>query len=139
MEGSFQCSCNEGFTLSASGDTCIDTDECTVIPNTCGNGTCINTFGSYRCRCNYGFQMSSDNTCQDIDECRSRYNICRNGRCKNTKGSFTCECTDGYELSYDGKFFRIGIFHRKKCKAHFKKLLKVTMKIETLFYSIVKL
>ena len=107
MEGSFQCSCNEGFTLSASGDTCIDTDECTVIPNTCGNGTCINTFGSYRCRCNYGFQMSSDNTCQDIDECRSRYNICRNGRCKNTKGSFTCECTDGYELSYDGKFFLI--------------------------------
>ena len=66
MEGSFQCSCNEGFTLSASGDTCIDIDECTVIPNTCGNGTCINTFGSYRCRCNYGFQMSSDNTCQDI-------------------------------------------------------------------------
>ena len=31
MEGSFQCSCNEGFTLSASGDTCIDTDECTAI------------------------------------------------------------------------------------------------------------
>ena len=64
MEGSFQCSCNEGFTLSASGDTCIDTDECTAIPNTCGNGTCINTFGSYRCRCFYGFQMSSDNNCQ---------------------------------------------------------------------------
>ena len=64
MEGSFQCSCNEGFTLSASGDTCIDTDECTAIPNTCGDGTCINTFGSYRCRCFYGFQMSSDNNCQ---------------------------------------------------------------------------
>ena len=129
MEGSFQCSCKKGipiysvlfriipnysvlfhfipgFALSASGDTCIDIDECTVIPNTCGNGTCINTFGSYRCRCNYGFQMGSENTCQDIDECRSRYNgRCRNGRCKNTKGSFTCECTDGYELSYDGKIF----------------------------------
>ena len=86
VEGGFQCTCNEGFTLSGMGDSCIDIDECTVIPNTCGNGTCINSFGSYRCRCNYGFQMNAENSCEDIDECRSRYNICRNGRCKNTKG-----------------------------------------------------
>ena len=39
-----------------------DINECTETPGICGNGTCINTEGSYQCECVYGFtydEMSS--------------------------------------------------------------------------------
>ena len=102
MEGSFQCTCNEGFSLTESRETCVDTNECSSNPGICGNGTCINTYGSFRCRCDYGFQLGSNNICEDINECNTMMSICKNGRCKNMKGGFNCECTEGYKLSFDG-------------------------------------
>lgn len=33
-----------------------DIDECTVLPNLCKNGRCVNTYGSYRCLCNPGYK-----------------------------------------------------------------------------------
>ena len=45
-----QCVCDEGFTLTATRDACVDRDECATNPFICGNGTCLNTFGSFRSR-----------------------------------------------------------------------------------------
>ena len=48
-----------GFTLTTSRDSCTDIDECASNPSLCGNGTCVNTVGSYRCHCNLGFQVGT--------------------------------------------------------------------------------
>lgn len=37
-------------------------NECDVIPNACPNGQCVNTEGSYFCRCNPGYELSADRT-----------------------------------------------------------------------------
>ena len=72
MAGSFQCVCNDGFTLTATRDACVDRDECATNPSICGNGTCLNTFGSFKCCCDRGYQLSSKGDCEDVDECRIR-------------------------------------------------------------------
>lgn len=41
-----------------------DDDECVSRPGICGNGTCTNVIGSFRCSCNAGFEQGIDNTCQ---------------------------------------------------------------------------
>lgn len=48
-----------------------DIDECTQFPNKCGNGECINTLGSFQCRCEEGYSVKPDGgpQCTDIDEC----------------------------------------------------------------------
>jgi hypothetical protein len=48
--------CDDGFSLTATRDACVDRDECATNPFICGNGTCLNTFGSFRCRCHRGYQ-----------------------------------------------------------------------------------
>lgn len=63
LQGSFQCICNYGFTLTANRETCIDINECVRHNNVCNNGTCINSVGSYRCECYPGFKISSNNDC----------------------------------------------------------------------------
>ena len=35
---------------------CTDVDECLIIPGSCGNGTCENIPGRYRCVCDRGFE-----------------------------------------------------------------------------------
>jgi hypothetical protein len=89
--------------LTPSKDQCVDIDECARSPGICGNGTCVNQFGSHRCICDNGFEVSPKGDCKDIDECRTYFNLCRNGRCKNTIGAMTCECASGYELTQDGR------------------------------------
>lgn len=33
----------------------LDIDECTLNPNLCENGQCLNYGGSYKCECDMGF------------------------------------------------------------------------------------
>lgn len=47
-EGSYYCSCPNGFTLAYDLLGCEDIDECTQY-NPCSGTTCINTYGSYYC------------------------------------------------------------------------------------------
>ena len=46
---------------------CADTDECSVSNGGCDssvNGDCENTDGSYKCTCNTGYQLGTDqHTC----------------------------------------------------------------------------
>ncbi|XP_067829444.1 fibrillin-1-like isoform X1 [Heptranchias perlo] len=78
-----------------------DINECRTIPGICSNGKCRNTIGSFRCRCNGGFALDSEErNCTDIDECRISPDLCGPGTCVNTPGSFDCECFEGYESGF---------------------------------------
>ncbi|ELU17236.1 hypothetical protein CAPTEDRAFT_209143 [Capitella teleta] len=60
---------------------------------------CINTIGSYTCRCDHGYELLPNGTsCGDIDECeRGMYeDDCH--ICVNLIGGFTCLCNDTYML-----------------------------------------
>ena len=63
---------------------------------------CINTLGSFTCRCANGFRRDGLSACIDNDECFTGIHGCnKNADCTNTDGSYTCECHDGYDG--DGK------------------------------------
>uniref|UniRef100_A0A8C8S0B8 Matrilin 2 n=1 Tax=Pelusios castaneus TaxID=367368 RepID=A0A8C8S0B8_9SAUR len=64
---------------------------------------CINTPGSYMCKCKQGYTLNSDwKTCSTQDLCAVEKHACEH-ICVNTPGSYVCQCYDGYELDEDGK------------------------------------
>uniref|UniRef100_A0A672H6I1 Fibrillin-1 n=1 Tax=Salarias fasciatus TaxID=181472 RepID=A0A672H6I1_SALFA len=78
-----------------------DINECRMINSLCSNGRCRNTIGSFRCRCDNGYALDSDErNCTDIDECHISPDLCGQGRCINTPGDFECECFEGYESGF---------------------------------------
>ena len=78
-EGSFSCSCNDGYAIAANGFDCtgikiidynyhetfylclisLDKNECSEGTDTCSH-ICVNTVGSYKCSCPTGYQLDSD-------------------------------------------------------------------------------
>lgn len=46
-----------GYSIDGS-----DINECSILPDLCKHGTCLNTLGSYRCICNKGFQVDASGT-----------------------------------------------------------------------------
>ncbi|XP_030879149.1 adhesion G protein-coupled receptor E2-like isoform X2 [Leptonychotes weddellii] len=64
-EGSFYCTCIQGYELASqartfrneSENTCQDVNECTSGQNPCHNSThCLNNIGGYECRCRPGWK-----------------------------------------------------------------------------------
>lgn len=54
-----QCKCWPGFQLKDDGKTCVDIDECSSgFP--CSQ-QCINTYGTYKCRCAEGYEIQPNN------------------------------------------------------------------------------
>ncbi|GAA6092590.1 uncharacterized protein si:dkey-163f14.6 [Tachysurus ichikawai] len=110
-----QYACYAGYTL-ANGDVysyclqdgqwsgvtpmCIDLDECVEGLHECQQ-VCENTFGSYRCSCRLGFQLSTDRmSCTDVNECVLLAGLARCVfGCVNTPGSFYCLCPAGYSMN----------------------------------------
>ncbi|CAB4002444.1 fibrillin-2-like isoform X48, partial [Paramuricea clavata] len=94
-DGSFECSCNEGY--SGNGTSCENIDECVDRSHDCHyNATCTDTDGSFNCSCNSGFS-GNGTYCQDVDECALGTDNCHdNATCNNTDGSFECSCNQGY-------------------------------------------
>ncbi|KAK6054644.1 EGF-like domain protein, partial [Cooperia oncophora] len=93
---------------------CLDIDECKVQHGGGCQHECVNTYGSYRCRCRPGFTLADDGR-----SCDERLTGCQiaNGGCQHDcydqpDGSHVCKCRDGYDLGADGKSC-IGMFTLK--------------------------
>ena len=113
--GSFECSCDIGYQLSADDRSCEDVDECEVGIGPClMDETCINTMGSYVCKetgcviscdnpkdnictCCDGYRLFNRSHCVDIDECQESLDTCEMN-CQNTKGGYQCLCNEGFQL-----------------------------------------
>ncbi|XP_035305530.1 matrilin-2 isoform X4 [Cricetulus griseus] len=75
---------------------------CSVLEHDCAH-FCINTPGSYTCRCKQGYILNSDQkTCRIQDLCATEDHGCEQ-LCVNVPGSFVCQCYSGYTLGQDGK------------------------------------
>ncbi|NXH20755.1 EGFL6 protein, partial [Bucco capensis] len=105
VKGEVQCLCpSSGLQLGPNRRTCIDIDECSTGHAVCSyNRRCINTFGSYYCKCQHGYELkyiSDHYDCVDVNECVANTHRCNvHAECLNTKGSFKCKCKQGYRGS----------------------------------------
>ncbi|KAL4593461.1 latent-transforming growth factor beta-binding protein 3 isoform X3 [Arapaima gigas] len=74
-------------------------NECESDPCGPGRGSCINTMGSYRCRCLHGYKLLVHHgklKCIDVNECYKPHTCGEGGQCINLPGSYKCECFKGY-------------------------------------------
>ncbi|XP_068956700.1 epidermal growth factor-like protein 6 isoform X1 [Petaurus breviceps papuanus] len=98
-----RCLCpSAGLQLGPDGRACIDVDECSSGKVLCPyNRRCVNTFGSYYCKCHIGFELKYVNgryDCVDINECTANTHKCSiHADCLNTQGAFKCTCRQGYK------------------------------------------
>ncbi|XP_033616207.1 epidermal growth factor-like protein 6 isoform X3 [Fukomys damarensis] len=98
-----QCLCpSSGLRLASDGRVCLDIDECASGKVVCPyNRRCVNTFGSYYCKCHIGFELkygSGRYDCVDINECAVSTHMCSpHANCLNSQGSFKCKCKQGYK------------------------------------------
>ncbi|XP_059356693.1 epidermal growth factor-like protein 6 isoform X1 [Carassius carassius] len=105
VQGEVRCLCpSPGLQLGSDGKTCEDIDECATGKNQCPfNRQCTNTFGSYYCKCQTGYDLKYLNgkyDCVDINECVSNTHKCsHHAECINTHGSYKCKCKQGFRGS----------------------------------------
>uniref|UniRef100_A0A8C0XEI8 Nephronectin n=1 Tax=Castor canadensis TaxID=51338 RepID=A0A8C0XEI8_CASCN len=103
VKGQVRCQCpSPGLQLAPDGRTCVDVDECATGRVSCPRfRQCVNTFGSYICKCHKGFDLmyiGGKYQCHDIDECSLGQHHCSSfAQCFNIHGSYRCKCKDGYE------------------------------------------
>ncbi|XP_028412378.1 uncharacterized protein LOC114535196 [Dendronephthya gigantea] len=108
-DGSYRCTCANGFRLGSDRRRCNDINECRQHTHGCRHpASCQNTRGSYRCTCGSGYLLGSDQrTCKDINECTTYQNGCSyKAGCQNTVGSYLCTCPHGYYLDGDRRTCR---------------------------------
>ena len=87
-DGSFACTCNDGYALAADDTDCDDIDECAADPPGCSatdgtdSVTCTNSDGGFGCACDAGYSLdSSDATSCVAGDCGvlSAPNYCLSG------------------------------------------------------------
>nr|XP_006816075.1 PREDICTED: uncharacterized protein LOC100378465 [Saccoglossus kowalevskii] len=93
--GANRCTCNKGYT----GPTCSqDVNECGN--NVCQH-RCMNTVGSYRCYCRYGYLLLADErSCRADNQCK--LDRCHYG-CMSGPLGYQCLCPSGMQIGTDGK------------------------------------
>ncbi|CAK8671672.1 unnamed protein product [Clavelina lepadiformis] len=93
--GTFQCSCNNGFT--GNGRICSNVNECEMDVHNCHQAAiCTDAEGSFSCQCLDGF-IGNGRDCNDVNECNTKLHDCdENATCINTIGSFKCSCNNGF-------------------------------------------
>ncbi|XP_069748550.1 epidermal growth factor-like protein 6 [Narcine bancroftii] len=105
VKGEIHCLCpSSGLQLGPDGKTCVDIDECATSRSLCPPlRKCVNTFGSYFCKCQTGYELKyvdGKYKCIDRDECAARTHSCSpHAICHNTQGSFSCKCKPGFRGS----------------------------------------
>uniref|UniRef100_S4RZX5 Matrilin 4 n=1 Tax=Petromyzon marinus TaxID=7757 RepID=S4RZX5_PETMA len=80
---------------------------CSVVNHGCQH-ICVDTPGSYYCRCNEGYILNEDKkTCSRLvlDICATIEHGCEH-ICVSTASSYYCQCSQGYNLNGDGKTCR---------------------------------
>uniref|UniRef100_A0A7N4V6G5 Matrilin 2 n=1 Tax=Sarcophilus harrisii TaxID=9305 RepID=A0A7N4V6G5_SARHA len=78
---------------------------CNIMEHNCAH-FCINTPGSYLCRCKQGYILNTDQkTCRKLDYCASLNHGCQH-ECVNTEDSYSCRCLKGFNLNPDKKTCR---------------------------------
>ncbi|KAI5609292.1 nephronectin precursor, partial [Silurus asotus] len=98
MKGEVMCQCpSPGLRLGPDRRTCVDIDECATGMAKCPRfRKCVNTFGSYICKCHKGFELRYINGkyhCTD-----------KNNPCYEKPDSKKCRCKPGTRgWSYDCK------------------------------------
>ncbi|XP_060594972.1 fibrillin-2-like [Ruditapes philippinarum] len=99
LQGSYICSCFEGYSLDEDGITC---SEMNVLMTTVAAITYVTTqMDISPVRCKEGYNLhENDRTCTDMNECLNNNGGCFH-TCSNTEGSFICSCIDGYDLHTD--------------------------------------
>ncbi|KAM4608519.1 epidermal growth factor-like protein 6 isoform 3-T3 [Polymixia lowei] len=102
VEGEIRCLCpSAGLQLGPDERACVDIDECATGKNLCPyNRQCVNTFGSYYCKCQNGYDLKyvdGKYDCVDLDECAAGSHKCsHHAACLNTEGSYKCRCKSGF-------------------------------------------
>ncbi|KAM3607008.1 uncharacterized protein V6R79_000578 [Siganus canaliculatus] len=102
VQGEIRCLCpSAGLQLGPDERTCVDIDECVTGKNLCPyNRQCVNTFGSYFCKCQEGYDLKyvdGKYDCVDHDECAAGTHKCsHHADCLNTRGSYKCRCKSGF-------------------------------------------
>lgn len=134
-----------------SSTICVDINECSTRAFSCPtNAGCMNTVGSYTCRCNTGFE-SSGSSCvgmslwspywsmsiiqifisEDINECSRGLERCHAvATCTNTIGSYSCACpsgTAGNGFTCTGKWV---CFMAKKVREHYTYFMHIKWRWE---------
>ncbi|XP_064596976.1 fibrillin-1-like [Liolophura sinensis] len=97
-DGSFMCTCQEGYLLTEDHKTCTDIDECSLSERLCTH-ICVNVESSYICLCPKGYYLDDDgHTCLGEDACDTDNGGCT-FRCENTQSGPQCVCFKGYQLA----------------------------------------
>ncbi|XP_076846251.1 nephronectin-like [Brachyhypopomus gauderio] len=100
MKGEVMCQCpSPGLRLAPDRRTCVDIDECVTGQARCPRlRECVNTFGSYICRCYKGFNLRYVN---GKYQCTDKNDL---SICHDKPGSKKCKCkTVTYGKGYDCK------------------------------------
>ena len=92
---SMECECKKGF--MKDGDNCVDINEC--LTNNCmKNSKCINTLGSFDCKCEYGF-FGNETFCAK-GSCTEEF--CPvNENCVSPTSN-QCQCEAGFDRNQSG-------------------------------------
>ncbi|XP_068184732.1 epidermal growth factor-like protein 6 isoform X2 [Antennarius striatus] len=102
VQGEIRCLCpSVGLQLGQDERTCVDIDECVAGKNLCPyNRQCVNTFGSFYCKCQEGYDLKyvdGKYDCVDHDECATGTHKCsHHADCLNTRGAYKCRCKSGF-------------------------------------------
>ena len=90
-EGSYTCTCSEGFLLDNDGYSCIGMLQYDILmPQRLQKQQYGDMIWDHCIICNV-----------EIDECQDGNSSCEQV-CMNTIGSYECTCNDGYRLNRDG-------------------------------------
>ena len=92
-EGSFFCTCPEGYELASNQYNCSDVNECQEWNGGCEYG-CGNTIGSYHCFCENGHSLKNETHCETNIKCDIIENGSSNDNVFICQGGFNITVTN---------------------------------------------